>query len=65
MSEGDYPIVECFAPESNACRIAPVCRLANVLAEAFEALYDSLDGYALADLVAQSRMLRRALMVES
>jgi Rrf2 family nitric oxide-sensitive transcriptional repressor len=64
-SEGSAPIVECFAPESNACRIAPVCRLAKVLAEAFDALYDTLDDYTLADLVAQPRKLRRALTAES
>jgi Rrf2 family nitric oxide-sensitive transcriptional repressor len=64
-SEGSAPIVECFAPESNACRIAPVCRLAKVLAEAFDALYDTLDDYTLADLVAQPKKLRRALTAES
>jgi DNA-binding IscR family transcriptional regulator len=35
--------------------------LAKVLAEAFESLYDTLDGYTLADLVAQPKKLRRAL----
>lgn len=64
-SEGSAPIVECFAPETNACRIAPVCRLAKILAEAFDALYDTLDGYTLADLVAQPKRLRRALTAES
>jgi Rrf2 family nitric oxide-sensitive transcriptional repressor len=60
-SEGNAPIVECFAPEANGCRIAPVCRLAKILAQAFDALYDTLDDYTLADLVAQPRKLRRAL----
>lgn len=64
-SEGEAPIVECFAPESNACRIAPVCGLAKILAEAFDALYDTLDGYTLADLVAQPKKLRRFLTAES
>ncbi len=60
-SEGDAPIVECLAPDSSTCRIATACRLAKVLAEAFDALYDTLDAYSLADLVAQPRKLRRAL----
>jgi Rrf2 family nitric oxide-sensitive transcriptional repressor len=64
-SEGSAPIVECFAPESNACRIAAVCRLAKVLAEAFDALYDVLDDYTLADLVAQPKKLRRVLAAAS
>jgi Rrf2 family nitric oxide-sensitive transcriptional repressor len=60
-SEGSGAIVECFTPESNTCRIAPSCKLASVLAGAFNALYESLDAHTLADLVANRQVLRRAL----
>lgn len=49
-AEGDAAIVECFSPESNACRITPACRLKGILAEGFAALYRTLDNYTLADL---------------
>lgn len=49
-AEGDVAIVECFSPESNACRITPACRLKGILAEGFGALYRTLDNYTLADL---------------
>lgn len=50
-SEGSGPIVECLSNEARACRIAPGCRLAAILVRAFDALYESLDEYTLADLV--------------
>ncbi len=49
-SEGDAPIVECFSAERNGCRIAPVCRLNRILAQAFDSLFEALDAYTLADL---------------
>ena len=60
-SEGNAAVVECFSPASNSCRIAASCRLAGVLAEAFDALYESLDAYTLADIVANRQVLRRIL----
>lgn len=62
-SEGSGPVVECH-PEAGSgatahasCRIAPVCRLAGVLATAFDAFYASLDAYTLADLIVEPRAL--------
>ena len=52
---GDYP-AECFHDAGN-CAIAPVCRLAGVLAEALAAFYRVLDGQTLADLVENRRKL--------
>jgi Rrf2 family nitric oxide-sensitive transcriptional repressor len=63
--EGSTPIVECLSPDQNNCRITPVCRLANILVEAFEALYESLDAHTLADLVPSRRILRRALSTQT
>ena len=39
MTEGDAPIVECFADDANGCRIAGPCRLKRALFDGFEALY--------------------------
>lgn len=60
-SEGSSAIVECFSADSNTCCIAPDCRLTRILAEAFDALYESLDAYTLADLVVNRDALRRIL----
>ena len=60
-SEGDAPIVECLSGDPSACRIAPVCRLSAILVHAFEALYDSLDRYTVADLVGNRRALTQVL----
>lgn len=60
QAEGDGPIVECFSDHGN-CRIAPNCKLAGALARAFEALYDSLDQYTLADLTMRPQPLMRQL----
>ena len=61
-SEGNAPIVECMSDEEASCRIAPACRLAAVLARAFEALYATLDDYTLADLVRSPRGLKALLL---
>ncbi|OIR07055.1 HTH-type transcriptional repressor NsrR [mine drainage metagenome] len=61
MSEGTAPIVECLGEDESACCIAPACRLSGVLVRAFNALYDVLDEYTLADLVKNRRVLSQAL----
>ncbi len=58
-SEGEAAFVA-----SEACCIAPVCRLADILEEALGALYASLDRYTLADLVASPRKLQRLLLMD-
>ena len=62
-SEGSAPIVECLAPADSNCRIAPSCRLAGILVEAFDALYETLDAYTLADLVTNRKVLSRVLSI--
>ena len=64
-SEGNSPLVECLSPESNTCRLVPACRLMSILIEAFDALYESLDAYTLADLVTNPKVLRRAFSTPS
>ena len=61
-AEGDGPIVECFS-SNDTCRITPHCKLAGILKGAFDALYDSLDQYTLADLVKRPQPLVRMLRV--
>ncbi len=60
-SEGAAPIVECLGEEESACCIAPACRLSGILVRAFDALYDVLDEYTLADLVKNKKVLGQVL----
>lgn len=61
-AEGAAPIVECLSAGASDCPIAPVCRLAGVLVEGFDALYERLDRYTLADLVGHRRALASVLV---
>ena len=47
--EADQPIVECFQREGCTCTLLSMCRLREMLREARDRFYDSLDGYTLAD----------------
>lgn len=50
-TEGEPRPAECFGAAPVHCRIARVCRLRGVLADAVQAFYGVLDGVTLADLV--------------
>ena len=52
---------ECFDRDTNRCTVTSVCRLKDVLAEAVEAFYATLDHYTLADLVANRKALVRVM----
>lgn len=60
-SEGDAPIVECMDPEKNTCCITPACQLNSILIRAFNALFDTLDEYTLADLMGKKQAIIRLL----
>lgn len=60
-SEGETAIIECLSGAANSCRIAPVCRLTNIVGNAFEDLYRSLDTYTVADLCGNGGELRALL----
>jgi Rrf2 family nitric oxide-sensitive transcriptional repressor len=62
VSEGDAPIVECLSGDANTCRIAPVCKLTKVLVDSFDALYESLNRYTLADLMVRRKALTAILV---
>lgn len=50
-TEGCPPLVECFDPAQNTCRIHGCCRLKSMLAGAVESFYAALDAHTLRDLV--------------
>jgi Rrf2 family nitric oxide-sensitive transcriptional repressor len=51
-TEPDMALVPCFSPARQSCVITPACRLRAAMDEARAAFLDVLDGYTLADLVA-------------
>jgi len=63
--EGDFTLVECFDPEHNQCVLTPVCKLKDVLKEALDAYFQSLNRYTLEDLIQQKRVLVKLLSLDS
>ena len=61
QSEGNVAFVECFDAARSDCRIAPACRLKNVLGEALAAFLGTLDRYTLADLVDNRQRIAKLL----
>ncbi len=64
-AEGDAPIVECLSGKPGGCRIAPACKLTRVLKGAFDALYEYLDRYTLADLMVNRQAIASILVTRS
>lgn len=60
-TEGPLKPVECFDVERNHCVIANVCGLAEVIAEACDSFFTTLDRYTLADLVKRRERLSKIL----
>lgn len=60
-AEAGSALVECFAPDASECRIERACLLRGALTKAVQAFYAVLDGYTLADLVANRQVLQSAL----
>jgi Rrf2 family nitric oxide-sensitive transcriptional repressor len=57
--EGAQPLIDCNDPY---CPILPACRLKNVLHEAHNAFFQTLDAYTLADLLqGRQKQLSRLL----
>ena len=63
-TEGDARPAECFVAGGSHCRIAGICSLADVLADAVTAFYDALDRFTLADLVRNRQSLANVLFNE-
>jgi Rrf2 family nitric oxide-sensitive transcriptional repressor len=60
-SEKGAPLVECFDPATNTCRLRPACKLRGILGESLNAFYTNLDRYTLTDLLVQPRKLARTM----
>lgn len=60
-TEASVPIAECFAGDDNTCPLMNACRLKDVIAQATEAFYASLDKVYLSDLVCENTRLSAIL----
>ncbi len=60
-TEGPPKPVECFDAKRNRCVIANVCGLADVIAEACDNFFATLDRYTLADLLKRRVRLSKIL----
>ncbi len=49
-TETDFRLVECFDASTNACTLAPSCRLKHLFGEALTGYFKALDGATLADM---------------
>ena len=58
--EPSLRLVECFAPDTNTCPIAPVCALKGMLNEALQAFLTDLNRHSLADILDNSGRARLA-----
>lgn len=63
--EPSLALVECFAPDTNTCVVAPVCELKRILEAAQQAFFAALDGHTLADALKRPRALARLLPREA
>jgi Rrf2 family transcriptional regulator, nitric oxide-sensitive transcriptional repressor len=59
-TEDDLGLVECFRP-GNTCRLTPACELAPALSRAMLAFLAELDKQTIADLVEDTKPIRRLL----
>jgi Rrf2 family nitric oxide-sensitive transcriptional repressor len=62
-NEATLAVVECFAPETNTCPLAPACGLKGALRAASQAFFERLDGYSIDDLVRRRRWKARLIAV--
>lgn len=62
VTEHGARLVECFDPDTDACRVTSACGLKHALRDAEAAFYASLDRVSLADLVRDRSGLVRLLI---
>ena len=60
-TEPGFDMAECFQDGSSCCRLAAVCQLKGILAEATDAFLDSLARHNLAEIVSQREEVLAAL----
>jgi Rrf2 family transcriptional regulator, nitric oxide-sensitive transcriptional repressor len=63
-TEPDFMMVECFSQAHNNCILSPSCELQGVLRQATAAYLNVLSGVTLADLLRNSKSLRKLVRVE-
>lgn len=63
LGEESEVVIECLDQPDQPCRLAPGCRLKQVLDEAAAAFFAVLDRYSLADLIRQPAKLRALLRI--
>ncbi len=61
-TESHAPLLECFHPPTNGCRLIGRCRLQGILRKALNAFFAELDDVTLADLTGNSTALLNALV---
>lgn len=64
-TEAGTPFIECFDATTNTCPLIKGCTLKGALLEAWNAFFDTLDKYTLADLVKRPERLQQALALSS
>lgn len=64
-TEENLDLAECFALETNTCRLVPECRFRGILSEALRAFFSVLDRYTIADLVERGDALRALMGLET
>lgn len=64
-TEKNSPLVECFDAVTNGCPLIQACLLKHALANAWNAFFQTLDDYTLADLVHKPASLRQALELKT
>ncbi|HEY1172654.1 MAG TPA: Rrf2 family transcriptional regulator [Verrucomicrobiae bacterium] len=62
-SEAGTPFIECFDVATNTCPLIKGCMLKGALFEAWNAFFDTLDKYTLADFVKRPERLQQALAI--
>lgn len=65
VTEENLDLAECFALETNTCRLVPECRFRGILGEALKAFFVVLDSYTIADLVVRGDALRALMGLEA
>lgn len=63
QSEPDFTLTECFDKVNNNCVLTPSCVLKNAMREALGAFFRVLDGYTLADVIANERQIRKLVVI--
>ncbi|MCD6050638.1 MAG: nsrR [Verrucomicrobia bacterium] len=65
VTETGTPFIECFDASTNTCPLIKSCGLKGALFEAWNAFFDTLDKYTLADFVKRPERLQQALSLSS